>query len=72
MSHQNSSVINLRKCYRAKNEKAIINGNRNAIFLPGVGRYKGTWKNNVRDGMLNSSTRFIESSNRYISGMYAK
>lgn len=52
MSHQNLPVTNLRKSYRATSHAVIINGYRNVIFLPGVGRYNGMWKNNLRDGKL--------------------
>ncbi len=51
MKYENLPLTNLRKTYRVKDEAAHINGYRNAIFLPGIGRYKGMWKNNLREGM---------------------
>lgn len=64
MSLPNSPVKNLRKCYRAVGEAAIINGLRNVVVLPGVGQYKGTWKNNLREGIRQCLTQKTYLSNR--------
>lgn len=55
MTQQNSIDKNFRMCFRAT-DKASLNGYRNEIFLPGIGSYKGTWKNNLRDGMYKGVT----------------